>query len=114
MRRFSVGSFLYPKRLQKRMVETSRSHEYQDYELPVEERTSLKDIEKRLRDGVVKEERDIRDYLDFLENVDARIQEALAVERSIGRSNVTLKHDSEKVMSLMRRLKDMLDEVDKF
>lgn len=96
------------------MSGSRESHEYEDYELPVEDRSSLKDIEKRLRDGVVKEERDIRDYLDFLENVDARIQEALAVERSIGRSNLTLKHDSEKVMALMRRLKDMLDQVDSF
>jgi hypothetical protein len=96
------------------MVETRESHEYQDYEIPVEVRRSLREIEKRLRDGVVKEEKDIRDYLDFLEDVDARIQEAMVVERSIGRTNLTLKHDSEKVLSFMRRLKEMLDEVDKF
>ena len=96
------------------MVETNESHEYQDYELTVEDRASVRDIQKRLRDGKVTAEKDIRDFLDFLEGIDARIQEALAIERSIGRSNVTLKHDSEKVLSLMRTLKDMLDKVDSF
>ncbi len=95
------------------MVETNQSHEYQDYEVPVETRVSIKDIEKRLRDGRVTEEKTIRDYLDFLEGVDAEIQQAVAIERSIGRSNITLKHDSEKILAIMRKLKDMLDEVDK-
>ena len=95
------------------MVETNESHEYQDYELPVEDRASIRDVQKRLADGKVTEEKDIRDFLDFFEGIDARIQEALAIERSIGRSNLTLKHDSEKVSALMRTLKDLLDKVDK-
>ncbi len=96
------------------MVETNESHEYQDYELSVEDRASIRDIQKRIRDGKVKDEKNIRDFLDFLEGLDARIQEALAIERSIGRANLTLKHDSEKVSAIMRTLKDMLDAVDQF
>lgn len=91
------------------MVETSKSHEYQDFEIALEVKESMKEIERCLRDGRYKEQRQIRDHMDFLEGTEAECAEALAIERSIGRSNLTLKHDHEKVQSLMRKLKELLD-----
>ncbi len=94
------------------MVETRDSHEYQDFELAVEVRGSIKEIERCLRDVQYKGQRQIRDHLDFLEGVEAECAEAMAVERSIGRSNFTLKHDHEKIQTLMHKLKELLDAQD--
>ena len=75
-------------------------------------RVSIKEIERCIRDNQYKGQRQIRDHLDFLEGTEAECSEALAIERSIGRSNFTLKHDHEKIQSLMRALKEKLDNQD--
>jgi hypothetical protein len=95
------------------MVETHESHEYRDFEIPVEVRSSIREIERCLRDAQYGDQQQIRDHLDFLEETEAEVAQALAIERSIGRSNYTLKHDQEKIQTLMRRLKELLDERDR-
>jgi hypothetical protein len=94
------------------MVETRDSHEYRDYEVPVEVKQSIKEIERCLRDRRYESQEQIRDHLDFLEFAEQECAQALAVERSIGRSNYTLKHDTEKIQALMHKLKELLDEMD--
>lgn len=95
------------------MDDAREAHEYEDYEIPVEDRESIKEIERCIRDDRYKDHRQVRDHLDFLEGIEARCSEALAIERSIGRSNYTLKHDHEKIQELMRRLKEILDTKDR-
>jgi len=94
------------------MADSFDGHRYEDYEIPLEVRESIKEIERCIRDERYKDHRHVRDHLDFLEGIESRCTEALAVERSIGRSNFTLKHDHEKIQELMRRLKDLLDSKD--
>lgn len=102
-----------PYTLALRMDDAREGHEYEDYEVTIEDRASVKEIERCLRDERYQDHRQVRDHLDFLETLEARCAEALAIERSIGRSNYTLRHDHEKVQELMRRLKELLDNKDR-
>lgn len=85
-------------------------HEYQDYEIPLEAKHNLKEIEKQLLANKYTDETTIREHLDLLENLDAEVTNALAAETKIGRNNVTLKHDADRIKHLMAKLGQILSD----
>jgi len=87
------------------------SHEYQDFEIPLEARENIKEIERCLAKSLYKNERMIRDHIDLLENLDTEASNALQNEARIGRNNVTLKHDMEHIRSLLKQLELKLNEL---
>ena len=85
------------------------THEYQDFEIPLEARENVKEIERCIAKGLYKAEQMIRDHIDLLENLDAEATVALQNEARVGRNNVTLKHDLEHVRRLIKQLEEKLN-----
>jgi hypothetical protein len=86
--------------------------EYEDYELPLESKQNLKEIERCVTKGLYESEDMCRDHIDILEKMDAEISNALENERQIAHYNSTLKHDQTKVRNLMKSLEVKLRELD--
>ena len=87
-------------------------HQYEDFEITYEDRLNLKEIQRCLEENEYTEERDIRDHIDLLENLDSQITGALEIERRLARNNLTAKHDQATVQRLMRELMQKLIELD--
>ncbi len=88
------------------------SRGYADYELPLEARMNIKEIERCIKQDLYEEETMCREHMDLLENIDAEMTNALDAERRIGRYNATLKHDQDKVRKLLKQLEEKLGELD--
>jgi hypothetical protein len=86
----------------------AETHHYQDYEIPLEARENMKEIERCLKKGLYKDEHMIREHIDLLENLDADITTALSNETRLGRTNVTAKHDLEHARKLLKQLEEEL------
>jgi hypothetical protein len=95
------------------MADNPEGFEYQDYELPVESRASIREIERCIKEGTYTSETDVRDHIDVLENIDKEMTEAFNNERAINHHNVTLKHDQAKVQRLIKKLEEKLVEFDR-
>lgn len=92
------------------MDDRPEGHEYQDYEIPLESRKNLEEIERCLKKELYPDEQRVRDHLDTLENIDTDLTNALGAENRIGRYNATAKHDQNHVRRLMKQLEQKLDE----
>lgn len=92
------------------MDERPSSKEYQDYEVPLEARNNLKEVEICLKRGMYDSEQMVREHLDLLEDLNTDITNALETEKKIGRYNATASTDQQKVMKLIRELETKLRE----
>lgn len=88
----------------------AESKEYVDYEIPLEARSNLKEIERCIKKALYKDDKMVRDHIDLLENLDAEIATALANEARLGRTNVTARHDLEHVRKLLKDLEAKMEE----
>lgn len=84
---------------------------YNEYELSRADRESLRQINKCLDDGSCSIQ-DLRDLLDYAEDLQKRVREVIRNEESTGYSNETLKHDFKKISEVTRRLAQELDRKD--
>lgn len=84
---------------------------YNEYELSKADKESLRQIEMCL-DGDSCSVQDLRDLLDFAEDLQKRVREVMRNEESTGYSNETLKHDFRKIAEVTRRLTQELDRKD--
>ena len=94
------------------MSDLPEGHEYRDYEIPYEAKLNLKEIERCLREGRYNSETMCREHIDLLENLEAEVSVAMENERKIGRYNATLKHDQERIRTLLKKLETKLTEFD--
>jgi len=79
-----------------------------DYELQQHERDSIQEIEKMMKGDLYKDEQTIRDHIEYLEQIETKLNSILENERSAGLTNVSLKQDYIKITRICSRLVELL------
>ncbi len=81
-------------------------HKGQDYELEDHDRKAIDGIRSRLRKGNFSERTEVLDCIQFLENLNKKIEEILRNELAHGNDNWTLKVIHEEIIELFQKLKE--------
>jgi len=84
---------------------------YEEYELEVHDRASLKHIQEQASTGYA-DLKSVRDHINYIESLNKRITEVLRNEEEMGYINDTLKHDFKRIQQLRQRLMQELERLD--
>ena len=85
-----------------------------EYELEKHERESCVDIRTRIKSKKYTDSEQVREHLEWLENLVERIGNILNIETKEGISNLSLKRDYSKVKNLYNDLSRVLDGLESF
>lgn len=86
----------------------------QEYELEKHERDSCVEIRKRLKESKYTDSEQVREHLEWLENLIERVGNILKIEEREKISNLSLKRDFTKIKSLYNDLSRVLDKLENF
>ena len=85
-----------------------------EYELQKHERDSCIDIRKRINEGKYTDADQIREHIEWLENLIEKVSNILKIESNQGVSNLSLQRDFSKVKILYNDLSRVLDKLETF
>lgn len=85
-----------------------------EYELEKHDRDSCKEIKRRIEADSYKDIEEVREHLEFLENLIDKIRNITQSEEREGIVNLTLKRDFSKIQMLYNDLSMVLDKLEGF
>jgi hypothetical protein len=83
-----------------------------DYELEPYDRQSLDEIRKLLRENKYKDAAHLRDHMEMVENLIARLMRIIQDEEKESIANLSLKHDFARVKDLYDQMSRLLDQLE--
>jgi len=91
------------------VISKQYSNNQQDYELQEHERNSIQEIERMIRENLYSDEKTVSDHIEYLEQIETKLNSIIENERQAGMTNISLKKDYIKITRLCAKLVEMLD-----
>lgn len=85
-----------------------------EYEIPEHDIESCREIRKRIQEGSYKDIEEVRDHLEFLEDLIEKVKNIILVEEREGIVNLSLKRDFTKIRDIYNDLSRVLDKLEGF
>jgi len=79
-----------------------------DYELQDHERNSIQEIERMIKENLYKDEATIRQHLEYLEQIETKLNGVIENEKQAGLTNISLQQDYIKISRLCKRLVELM------
>ncbi len=85
-----------------------------EYELPRHDKESCREIKRRIQEGSYKDIEEVRDHLEFLEDLIEKVKNIILAEESEGIVNLSLKRDFSNIKDIFNELSKVLNGLEGF